>query len=550
MQVQELHRTASPARQDSPADPEGLPDEYLELEATLKECTGVADAGVILLAPESRAVRVPIAFVELQAGVHSMLPRHVKALVAQRLPRHLWPAQVRIVDRIPRLADASVDRQRLAEMDAAARRRAASLPRHAWMPDVLRIFEETLGVTGVTPEDSLLSLGATSLQAMQVASKLEARFGMRFLPAAFESAESIDHLVRFMTYKPRVAPGQAMPSSALRASGPHKLPYLTRLAKRAFEAWKHWGAGTEVWRKKFRHDVSLWAGNIQYLMRIGALDVALEEVQRLNTLHPGMPVAEDLGGILRAMPAANGAREPFRDDPERALQVNRCDHADTVLFVFCGALDGCGVPLPVFHRWIGQLPLSVVYLRDFRRSHYFAGLPRFGTGLAATVAGLRALAKELGASRILCWGNSAGAPASLKYGIELGAERVIALDGTYDFTREFNLCLDSAWNAARVRTTYPESDWNLRQRYFTAQQRPRSLLAYGEGSWDDRIHAEHMGDIPGVHLLRVNHRRNHCSLNPIIARGWMEPVLAWLTTGAPLGHVLDERASPQRPRQA
>jgi len=82
-----------------------------------------------------------------------------------------------------------------------------------------------------------------------------------------------------------------------------------------------------------------------------------------------------------------------------------------------------GMPLNAFHRWGGQMPAHLIYLRDFRDEFFLDGVGAIGGGLGPTLEFLRQAVYELGACRILCYGFSVGGFAALYYGLKLHAAR-------------------------------------------------------------------------------------------------------------------------------
>ena len=522
-----------------------------EIEVALKACSGIKDAAVIVRSRDQVAQSLS-AFVELQPQVHGLLAHHVKAMIGQRVPRHMVPARLTVLDELPRLPTFKIDRNRLAQMNENQQGSSRQEPEHPWTTSVVRVFEETLGVTNVTPDDNFASLGGDSLQAARIVAKLQDRFGLKIPLDSFETAESIGQFVRWM------AQSQSGASPATAAKVRARTPRHTRIvpgyvadtARRGARALVRWASRRDMTRRVFRRHLLVWATTVDYLASIGDLEAATEEARCMHAAHPDMPYARNLSEILNRMPPLNDSRPAFRDDPSQELQICPLDNAEAVVFLFCGWRQGLGMPLPVCHRWFSHLPATLVYLRDFRREYYFAGLRRFGDDLAASTAGLRELARQLRAPRIFCWGNSAGAAAALKYGLELEAERVVAFDGPFEFGREFNAHLRSARLAARLRQKHAEELLNIRHLYSSAERRPQCLVAYGDGSWDDRLHAESLSGLPGMHLLCIENHPHHNVVTSVVRRGWLEQVLAWLMTASPLPHTIPDPVAKQVARRA
>jgi surfactin family lipopeptide synthetase A len=87
------------------------------------------------------------------------------------------PAEIGILDELPWLPNFKIDRQRLAQMDAS--RVSRQVPEHSSLIGALiETFECVMKVSGVRPNDNILSLGGDSLQALELAFEIERRFGV------------------------------------------------------------------------------------------------------------------------------------------------------------------------------------------------------------------------------------------------------------------------------------------------------------------------------------------------------------------------------------
>jgi amino acid adenylation domain-containing protein len=149
-----------------------------EVEVALRACDGVSDAAIVVRPDRQGAPKSLVAYIEPEAGVTGLGPRHVMAMAAQVLPAAAMPARIFVEPALPRLANFKIDRTRLAAIDAervAAPARRAST---ALAEDVIAAFEAALGATGATEDDCLRSLGADSFHVVAVIEALEDRFGI------------------------------------------------------------------------------------------------------------------------------------------------------------------------------------------------------------------------------------------------------------------------------------------------------------------------------------------------------------------------------------
>jgi hypothetical protein len=269
---------------------------------------------------------------------------------------------------------------------------------------------------------------------------------------------------------------------------------------------------------------------VNVLLTMGNLDAAQHGVRSLLQTHPDMGYARNLCAVFERLPAA--APSGFTDDPASSFQLVRRPEADTLLVCFCDYNHHLGAPLSLIHRWLGLLSASIVYLRDFQRVFHLLGNPSLGVHREATVAALRLQAAAVGARRIVCMGTSGGVYPSLLYGLELGAERVLAIAGMTNLSVEFNEHLHSAEKTARLQRRLPNLATDLRKAYATAASPPKVRLLFGRENWDDRLHAEHLSGLPGVSVEAVEDCATHSVTPILLKREALDGLLQWLTQDA------------------
>jgi hypothetical protein len=286
--------------------------------------------------------------------------------------------------------------------------------------------------------------------------------------------------------------------------------------------------------------VAQWSAALDETLIYGRLEPAVHAAKCLSAAFPTADFARHLCGIFERMPSADDNCVPFQDSHWRDVQIVRRDRTETIMFVFCGRAQRAGLPLCMIHRWFGRLPASLVYLRDFQNLLYLGGIGSLGQSRAATLASLRRIAASLGARRVLCYGNSGGVFAALHYGLVLNAEAVLCLSGLTNISPDFNTHLRSAASVARLNRYLPQEMVDLRSAYRNAKRPPLARIVYAEHNWDDRLHAEYMGDLPTVKLQPVPNTTNHNVITDLIDRGEYECLLDWLIFS-------NERQVPQSP---
>jgi amino acid adenylation domain-containing protein len=141
-----------------------------EVEAALRAHPGVREA-VVLALGEGEAARL-VGYVT-PAGVDVEAAR---AGLAARLPAYLVPAALAALDELPRTANGKVDRGALPDPETPAA--AFVLPRTPTEEAIAAIWSEVLRRSQVGAHDDFFALGGHSLRAMQVLTRIEARFGV------------------------------------------------------------------------------------------------------------------------------------------------------------------------------------------------------------------------------------------------------------------------------------------------------------------------------------------------------------------------------------
>jgi amino acid adenylation domain-containing protein len=185
-------------RRDDQIKLRGFRVELGEVESALRACPGVRDGAVLVRRSAAGEARALAAYVELSPGTSGLLGRHLKAMLTQRLPAHMIPAEILIVPELPWLANFKIDRSALAAMDLARLDREGVQITDPTTAEVARAFEASLGVEGATAEDNLLTLGGDSLKAVDVILELERRLGVPIPSGIFESCSSIQDLAAWI----------------------------------------------------------------------------------------------------------------------------------------------------------------------------------------------------------------------------------------------------------------------------------------------------------------------------------------------------------------
>ncbi|HLW25412.1 MAG TPA: non-ribosomal peptide synthetase [Steroidobacteraceae bacterium] len=190
-------------RKDQQVKLHGYRVEPNEVEAALKACTGLRDAAIVVRRNAEGLPMALIGYVTREVSQTHLLPRHLLAMLSGRLPPHMMPAQIVLLEEFPWLPNFKIDRQRLAAMDAAMVLDASKRQNPLLIERLIDLFQEITKTSSATPEDSMLSLGGDSLQFMEAVLQIGAQFDVVIEPDGYQSARSIADLAREIADKQR-----------------------------------------------------------------------------------------------------------------------------------------------------------------------------------------------------------------------------------------------------------------------------------------------------------------------------------------------------------
>jgi amino acid adenylation domain-containing protein len=189
--------------------------EPFQVERELLRQPGISDAIVLLhngLAGEEPCL---VGYVVAPA---SASPSAIRERLAERLPSYLVPSHIIILDSFPIASSGKVDRNAL----PPPRREAPHQPPlRAPSSDVehelLEIWQDVLKIPKIEVDDDYFELGGTSLQALMVFAKIEARLGCSFSPTVLVQAPTVARLAEFIETNTNLAASQSL--VPFRASG-------------------------------------------------------------------------------------------------------------------------------------------------------------------------------------------------------------------------------------------------------------------------------------------------------------------------------------------
>jgi len=141
-----------------------------EVEAVLREFPGVATAAV--MAPEDDHGQRRLVAYAVAGGSNPLSTQELRDHLRSRLPNHLVPDGIVIVDALPLMPNGKLDREALAGLEVVVEPEAAyAAPSTATEEMLAELWAEVLGVQRVGVDDDFFSSGGDSLMAASLFAK-------------------------------------------------------------------------------------------------------------------------------------------------------------------------------------------------------------------------------------------------------------------------------------------------------------------------------------------------------------------------------------------
>jgi hypothetical protein len=275
-----------------------------------------------------------------------------------------------------------------------------------------------------------------------------------------------------------------------------------------------------------------------FLSTEGALDLARVGLERVAG-HPrhGRQARTELAALDALEGAGLQASLPGTLSPARPWVLVGQPGSDTLVIVFMPPAGGFGATGNATQAMLGARPPSACYLYDSRALYHLAGTDRFAGGYAAMVDGLKAVAAETGARRVVTLGASAAGFTAIRAGLDLGADAAIGAGAVTSMTAGA-MQADGRMPGTRTRLLdcVPEQARDLRPELIAEAGRMQVHLFYGRDNREEAMHAEHLAGVAGVALHRIDGLGMHDPFGELLLRGEtaaLEPVLWGLGRNRP-----------------
>jgi hypothetical protein len=218
---------------------------------------------------------------------------------------------------------------------------------------------------------------------------------------------------------------------------------------------------------------------------------------------PDYSKEEDLQVIADKAPGqAEQVRKLVVADPERDVLLAEVTGAETAVLVFTGTNDGLSMPLSLFDRYLATLNLTAIYLKDFNRLRFLQGIQSLSDNYQGTLEALRNMLNRAGVKRLCTIGNCVGGFAAIRYGIELGAERIVAFSPPTYTSRDPLTKMEEGRRFMRTRleANVPSEMMDLKP-FLEARRHDAQIdLLYEEKDPRDRVNALRLSSLPGIRL--------------------------------------------------
>jgi tetratricopeptide (TPR) repeat protein len=214
------------------------------------------------------------------------------------------------------------------------------------------------------------------------------------------------------------------------------------------------------------------------------------------------PEDVELQRLADAAPEARHRRRHLLDNDPRSDVLTAVAGTDSAVLIFTGSNDGIAMPLRIFDAYMAVLPITCIYVKDFRRLRYLRGIRSLGGDYASTVAALRKTLHDLGVKHLCTLGNCDGGVGAIRFGVDLGAERILAFETPTHLPSEDGMRFEQGRNFKRRRLNEEvPAEFSDLQRFLACRHYSSRIdVYYAQDNQRDRLHAAHLEGLPGVAL--------------------------------------------------
>ncbi|WP_330184784.1 non-ribosomal peptide synthase/polyketide synthase [Nocardia sp. NBC_01503] len=266
-------------RADQQVNLRGFRVELGEIEAALLDERGVREAAVVVRHDDIVAEDRIVGYVVADTSVDTALLRQG---VARRLPEHMVPTAIVVIDRIPLTVNGKLDRAALPAptFEAAAYREPGTPAEIA----VANVFAELLGIDRVGVDDDFFALGGSSLLAARAVARIGAALDCEIPVRVLFETRSVAALAEYA----HELSGAGARKALLPRMRPERLP-LALAQQRMWFLNRYWAAEETSGPGAAADNIPLvirFSGALDVVALAGALADLVQRHETLRTIYP------------------------------------------------------------------------------------------------------------------------------------------------------------------------------------------------------------------------------------------------------------------------
>lgn len=215
------------------------------------------------------------------------------------------------------------------------------------------------------------------------------------------------------------------------------------------------------------------------------------------------------------------------DDRTKEVQVAKSPNARATVVLTTGIMFG-NLPLTFIDGLFAARQINVIYLRDFGKRAYMRGVSALGASEEETIAALKKMTAELGASRLIAMGSSSGGFSAFRTGALMDADYAVSFSGQTALSTYYDTTRVSAWNPDFFVKAQIEREGELPLDlvpFLAHPWRTKFLQFFGADSPEDARQARRLEKSPGVKLCPVAGVADHFVIDHMIGDGSFEKLL-------------------------
>jgi acyl-CoA synthetase (AMP-forming)/AMP-acid ligase II/acyl carrier protein len=378
-----------------------------EVEEVLRRHPSVSDVSVFGL-PHRRLGQIVAAAVTVTQRVESDA---LLAFAADTLSSHKVPAQILILDELPRLGVGKVDLSRLVEMSMSQLTQHSHTYRSVTEELIATIWADELGAESLSPDVPFTVAGGDSLSAIRVVAEVERAFDVR---------GSSDELLRSRTIREMSATVESL-------RGRDDPPPATATTWRPTRTRWNNSLGVDDFANRIalaRTDIDLQVEQQMALTHLSAHEID-ELIDMLDQRQFDVPTVCPM--LIDSRPTHDRTHSPsiwLRGTLHEYVSIysrqNRSP-ASTTLLAFGSNAYRMMLPL---HQFLSCLPHSIgtfVLVIDPTRTFFANGVPGIAPDISSLASGLSNIIPPELTGNIRTIGTSAGATPAAIVGIEMAS---------------------------------------------------------------------------------------------------------------------------------